>query len=140
MQRRIIRNISRKNSKKNTVINFKFYKHLTDRTMCKTGYPLSQLCLIYCDISCTVYSPIYTLNGFTICYTMLKTTLVVRCSRHSLIFFKSNLVWFESPISQYFFVVLLTLWSLLLKRNEYLHWELAIWGKEKYRYIKSNKM
>ena len=59
-------------------------------------------------------------------YTMFKTTSIVRCAKYWLMFFKSNSVWFKSPISQYPFALFLTSWSLLFKVNLYLHWKLRI--------------
>ena len=87
-----------------------------------------------------MHNTIVNVNGFTIFYTMFKTTLVVRCSQYSLRFFKSNSVWFESPIFQYSSVLFLTSCTLLLKLNRYLHSELRIFGKELCKCIKSNEI
>ena len=61
-----------------------------------------------------VHDILANVNGFTTYYTMFKTTSVVRCSQNLLIIFESNSVWFESPLSQCYFVLFLTSPSLLL--------------------------
>ena len=94
-----------------------FWEHLFSRTsandcFCKAGCRLVQY-IVFNILRKIVHNLLANVNGFIRYYAKFKTTSAGRCSQYSLIFLKSNVVWFELSISQYSFVLYLASCNLI---------------------------